>query len=355
MPRHPAAAAATATPAVRSPRRVRCAAVLAVAVTAMAPMVAAPLPAGAAATPDVRWSDTSVRAGGDVLATVRPGSLPRRTSPVLQRKFPDGWRVADDTARRTDDGLRLRVPTDQYGRFRYRVAARGRDGVVSVSAIQRVRVRTAYEPRGRTRQHAFLYDRRARWDSCREVRWKFNGDLAPRGGLRQVRAAVRRIHAATGIEFDYAGRSDRKADPLGDHVTGAAVVVGWRSARTFRRKTGSSQVVGLAGQRVVSGYRDAQGRVYKTYQGGVILNAGHRLDPGFGRGITWGEVIVHELGHVVGLAHASARTQVMYFSTTGYDADLGAGDLYGLRQLGDTRGCLERTAARATTASRLIR
>jgi hypothetical protein len=274
---------------------------------------------------------------------------------VLQRRFPDGWRVADDTAKRTDAGLRLRVPTDQYGRFTYRVAARGRDGVVSVSGSQRVRVRTGYDPRGRKRQHEFLFGQRARWDSCRAVRWKFNGDLAPRHGLRQVKAAVRRIHAATGIELEYAGRSERRSNPYGDHIPGAAVVIGWRSARTFERRTGSTQVVGLAGQRVVTGYRDAQGTVYRTHQGGVILNAGHRLDPGFGKGITWGEVIVHELGHVMGLAHAQARTQVMYFSTTGYDADLGAGDLHGLRQLGDTRGCLERTAARATYASRLTR
>ena len=34
--------------------------------------------------------------------------------------------------------------------------------------------------------------------------------------------------------------------------------------------------------------------VNQTVKGGVILNASHDLDPGFGKGRTWGEVLVHE-------------------------------------------------------------
>jgi hypothetical protein len=339
----------------RRSRRLRWATLVAGGATALTPLVAVPLVAEAASTPVVRWSDTDVRVGVKVVATVDPGSLPRGTSPVLQRKFPDAWREADGRARRTDAGLRLRVPTDQYGRFRYRVVATSRSGVVSASPSSPVAVRPTYDPRGRRRHYEFLDAQRIRWDSCRVVRWKFNGDLAPRRGLKQVKAAVRRIHAASGIEFVYAGRSDRKANPYGKHIAGAAVVIGWRSAQTFRRRVHSTQVVGLAGQQYVGGYRDAQGPVSRTTQGGVILNAGHRLATGFGRGTTWGEVIVHELGHVMGLGHIGAPTQVMYFSTTGRDANLGAGDLNGLRQLGDTRGCLQRTSGRATTGSRLSR
>jgi hypothetical protein len=341
-------------PTSRRSRRQRWVALVAGTAAGLTPLVGVPV-ADAAPTPTVHWSDSHVRAGAKVVATVEPRSLPRRTFPVLQRRFSDGWRVADRTATRTGDGLRLRVPSDQYGRFTYRVVARGAAGVVSVSDAQRVRVRPAYDPRGRKRSFRFLAARRARWDSCRTVRWTFNGDLAPRRGLRQVKAAVRRIHAATGIELEYVGRSERKANPYGDHVPGAAVIIGWRSARVFREYAGSPQVVGLAGQRFVSGYRDGEGRVDRTTQAGVILNAGHRLDRGFGRGTTWGEVIVHELGHVMGLGHAPARKQVMYFSTTGYDANLGAGDLTGLRRLGDTRGCLRRTSSRAAVGSALTR
>ena len=86
-----------------------------------------------------------------------------------------------------------------------------------------------------------------------------------------------------------------------------------------------------------------------------MLNASFDLESGFGRGVTWGEVIVHELGHIMGLDHVGSSKQVMYYSTTGFTANLGAGDLTGLRQLGDTRGCLRRTAGRATTGTALSR
>ena len=339
----------------RSGRRLRLRGltVLACAATLVAPLAAVTTTAGAASRPTVTWSDASVRAGAKVVVTVKSRSLPDGASPVLQRKFPDAWRTADATARRTDGGLRLTVPTDQFGRFTYRVAVRKKGAVVATSDTRRVRVRPGYDPRGRGGQHEFLYGRRTRWDSCREVRWKFNDSRAPRRGLKQVKAAVRRVHAATGLEFDYRGTTDRKANPLGDHVAGAAVVIGWRSARAFRRHIGSPQVVGLAGQRYLTGYRDADGAVHKTKQAGVMLNAAHRLGGGFGRGTTWGEVVVHELGHVVGLDHADSRKQVMYYSTTPYNADLGAGDLTGMRQLGDTRGCLRRTSARSVAGSGL--
>ena len=345
----------TAATTHRSARRLRRSALAACAATALAPLAAVPLTAQAASRPVVSWGDTSVQAGRRVVATVRPRSVPDGSSAVLQRKFPDGWRVADGTAERTDAGLRLTVPTDQFGRFTYRVAAKRKGAVVSSSDTQRVRVSPGHDPRGRAGQHEFLYDRRTRWESCRAVSWKFNGSRAPGHGLDQVKEAVRRVHAATGIEFDYRGKTDHKANPYGDDIAGAAVVIGWRGARTFRRYVGSPQVVGLAGQRFVSGYRDADGPVYKTVQAGIILNASHDLKRGFGTGTTWGEVLVHELGHVMGLDHTGADKQVMYFSTTGHNANLGAGDLNGLRRLGDTRGCLHRTSGRSTAGSGLTR
>ena len=340
-------------PRTRRRSRLRGLAVLGAAALLAPPAAVAPT-AAAASRPTVTWSDTSVRAGARVVATVAPRSLPSSGSPVLQRRFPDTWRTADATARRTEAGLRFRVPTDQFGRFTYRVAVRRQGEVVATSDSRRVRVRPGHDPRGRSSQHAFLFDRRTRWDSCRAVRWTFNDDRAPRHGLRQVKAAVRRVHAATGLEFDYRGKTEETVNPYGDHVAGAAVAIGWRPARAFRRHVGSPQVVGLAGQRYLTGYRDADGAVHKTKQAGVMLNAAHRLGGGFGRGTTWGEVVVHELGHVVGLDHADSRKQVMYYSTTPYNADLGAGDLTGMRQLGDTRGCLERISARSTLGSGLI-
>lgn len=332
MPHTPITRSATAT----------CAG-LALALTCLAPGLTAT--ASAQPRPHVAWSDTSVTAGTNVKVLVSRGAVPRRGKAVLQRRYPDGWSAADRHAKEVRHGYRLDVPTEQFGKFVYRVVVRTDAGRVSVSKPKDVRIRPPYDPRGRKRAYRYLGDQRARWNSCSEIEWTFNPRHAPRHGLKQVKAGIRRIHAATGLEFDYQGRTSDAANPLGDHVRGADVVIGWRSKRTFRRY-GGARVVGVGGSRSSSGYRDSQGRTSKIVQGGVILNAGFDLRSGFGRGVTWGEVIIHEVGHVVGMGHSPASNQIMYYSTTRYDASWGAGDLAGLRTLGDTRGCLHRTNGR---------
>jgi hypothetical protein len=52
-------------------------------------------------------------------------------------------------------------------------------------------------------------------------------------------------------------------------------------------------------------------RVYST--GAVALNSEQldRYEPGFGEGMTHGSLILHELGHLVGLGHTDAADSLM--------------------------------------------
>jgi hypothetical protein len=301
-----------------------------------------------AATPTARYSDRDVLLGDTVHTRVMASSLPYNSRPVLQRKFPDRWRTVDSTARRSGHVFVLRVPTDRLGSIVVRVAARRHGSVVSASSPGRVRVRPAHEPVGRAGQHAFSTHPLVRWDSCTTIRWVFNPAHAPASGLRQVRRAVGRVHAATGLSFEYAGRTNMPATAYGRQVHGADVIVGWRTRgyAPFRHRG----AVGVGGNRFVTGYREASGkRVSRAVHGGVVLNAHQigRLTNGFGRGYTWGEVIMHEVGHVMGLAHTSARRQIMSPHVTRRRATWGAGDLAGLRRVGDRHGCLHRSSARS--------
>ena len=63
---------------------------------------------------------------------------------------------------------------------------------------------------------------------------------------------------------------------------------------------------------------------------------------GFGPGVSRGRVLLHELGHAVGLEHVADTTQVMNTSVsrTSPPAAYGAGDRTGLRKVGAAAGCI---------------
>ncbi len=318
----------------------------------MAPVL---LPSAAAAVrPEVSYSDRNVVAGTTVKAVVKKSSRPNDATLVLQRRHLDKWRTADSTAEETKKGYVLHVPTNQYGTFDFRVVARRDGDVVSKSGSSTVTVRTPYDPKGRARQHEFAAKPRVRWDSCNRISWVFNSKSSPKRALKQVREGVRRIQRATGLDFVYKGKTTQKANPFGNDVKGADVIIGWRTAKDYKVFSQNPGTVGIGGNRYYAGYQEADGSpVNKAVQGGVVLNASMkgRLSNGFGKGATWGEVIIHELGHLVGLSHTGASSQIMYYSVIRRNADWGAGDLAGFRKLGDVRGCLERVPGRKAESS----
>jgi hypothetical protein len=61
---------------------------------------------------------------------------------------------------------------------------------------------------------------------------------------------------------------------------------------------------------------------------------------GFGSGEHIGRLVLHELGHVLGLGHTSNRDQVMFAGLDELPGELGAGDRAGLAALADA-GCEE--------------
>ncbi len=345
----------TPRPAVRatSPtRRVspgRAALLVAVASVVGVPLLVAP--GASAAAPRVTWSDRSVVAGKAMTATVAPSSVDG-AAVVLQRKFPDvPWRVADNTPRSTSSGLVLDVPTSQYGSFSYRVVAMQNDTVVSATDPVKVTVAPPYSPAGTASSHRFMSSPRWLWDACRgPITWRFGTGNAPKGALNQVKGAFARVHAATGLDFRYLGTTDVTPKPSGAPASGADLVIGWIGRSAFTDQYGGA--VGVGGATYYSSYRLANGdRVNRAAQGGVVLNAGFNddLTNGFGSGFTWGEVLMHELGHVIGLSHVDSTKQLMYPSITRGLARFGAGDLNGFRKVGDTVGCPVLDNGRART------
>ena len=107
--------------------------------------------------------------------------------------------------------------------------------------------------------------------------------------------------------------------------------------------------VGVGGASWVGGYVDRAGRpALVIVQGFALLSSGARMTPGFGQGSacglqgTRGQLLMHELGHAVGLDHPRVvdRSEIMSPLLSRKLARWGAGDRIALRDVGAASGCL---------------
>jgi Matrixin len=174
------------------------------------------------------------------------------------------------------------------------------------------------------------------YDPCRPVHYVLRPDHAPAGGARVVRDAVDRVAQVTGLRFVYDGVTDEEASTgresfqparYGDRW--APVLVSWVSVDEDPVFAGD--VAGRAGSVPLS----TPGNPTVFVTGTVELDAGEfddLLDSPGGTRQARG-IVLHELGHLVGLDHVGDPRQLMYPTDAGV-FDFAAGDLTGLAALG---------------------
>jgi len=196
-----------------------------------------------------------------------------------------------------------------------------------------------------------------RWDPCQAaITFRVNprsaaATVAGRAAaVTDVRGAFTRLGQATGMTFRYLGTTTRvpSGSGWGDGLGDAEIIVAWVDQRATR-----TTLLGRTGTAYAAG---TGGYSYKTWtwpldaapkaaigRGYVVLNAAVNASfaPGFGAGTTRGQLLLHELGHVVGLRHVTLASQLMYpilvpRSSSAYRS----GDLAGLRRLGRQAGCI---------------
>ncbi|WP_346620794.1 matrixin family metalloprotease [Blastococcus montanus] len=180
------------------------------------------------------------------------------------------------------------------------------------------------------------------YDPCRPIHYVLRPDGAPPGTEPLVHDAVARISELTGLRFVYDGYTDEpsagarapfQSDRYGDRW--APVLIGWQTEAENAALAGD--IVGEAGSTAVS--LDDGPRVYVT--GTVTLDGGQAPAILAGRdgAATVQAVVLHELGHLVGLAHVDDDTQLMYPETRRAVTGFADGDRAGLAALG-TGECL---------------
>lgn len=186
-----------------------------------------------------------------------------------------------------------------------------------------------------------------RWNPCEPIHYAANLEDAPAGALEDLQAATRRVSEATGIEFVYDGETESsvgfqtRAGYIVSTMEGGRwlpVLVIWVSHEEFTVWDAHQGVIAFAHP------EPGPADLADQYVSGlIVVDAEAGLPSGFDDRFSDGLVLMHELGHLVGLGHVSDPNELMFTSQRlpgNPISDWGPGDLEGLRELGREAGCL---------------
>jgi hypothetical protein len=187
-----------------------------------------------------------------------------------------------------------------------------------------------------------------RWNPCETITYAVNTRGATSPVRPDLKEALRRVTLATGVEFKSVGttretfiRAYLRMRYQGV-IRKAELIVIWVDHDDYE-----SILRGLHDPRPSVAFAKTMAGLYAhrdQYFGGIIvMDADATAARGFGYRYAHGSVLLHELGHVMGLDHVKDPDQLMYagphanFSVR----DFGPGDLEGLRRVGMEAGCLD--------------
>jgi hypothetical protein len=187
-----------------------------------------------------------------------------------------------------------------------------------------------------------------RFDPCTPVRFVVNPQGAPSGAVDEVREAFAVLGEALGMSFVDGGFTSERHLRIGDDERDAyqparygvgawaPILISWASAGDEPVLAGD--VLGYGGS--TSFWNSASDRAYVS--GEVVFDRELSLvRPGFGAGLTRGNLVLHELAHLVGLDHVEQRSELLYPTISAQSPDgYAAGDRAGLARLGAEAGCL---------------
>lgn len=200
----------------------------------------------------------------------------------------------------------------------------------------------------------------ATWAACRSLTWGLATDGAGPGATSDVHHAIRLAAAVTGLRFVYVDAAPPAPQrswlaPGGWPASAPDLVVAWavppsEQGRERPRShapvsdlltgSGEAAVGGWSAEyRTPSGGGRARGHIHHGY---VVLDAladarfapsFHHPDSGLAaaRRPLRGRLLLHELGHALGLAHVDDDKQVMHPEIGSGEAAWGLGDRAGLR------------------------
>ena len=275
---------------------------------------------------------------------------------AMQVKVKRSWQTLATTRSNGKGKFRIKSRLDWYGGHKVRVIAPGRRPFVRA---KKVTVAPQYVPIGSARDYDFIHGssvrKNYRFNPCQRVNYRLNTEDVGPSAKPLIKLALTQATWATGIRFKYVGKSklipynmkNRKRYPRGTDLVIAFAT--HAEVPDFVKRSAA----GFGGPRWIFPARNFKGqRVWMTDEAEVTLSTDY-FQNGFALSFfdntraTIGELILHEVGHALGLDHVPAATeQIMngrgyYRYPDGYYKGLyNLGDLNGLSKVGLKQGCL---------------
>ena len=209
------------------------------------------------------------------------------------------------------------------------------------------------------------HDHVVRWDPCQTITYAVNARKAgstPKAraaAIADTQAAMGRAGERTGMSFRYVGTTteiprDAAGASWTDRQRAAEIVIAWVKPGSA---TYGSNLLSQASGGYASGTGGWSWKAWTTASGQwrlaigrgfVVINADQNgsYRAGFGSGTTRGALLLHEVGHALGLNHVGATDELMYPTMLRRShSSYKDGDQRGLSKLGRNAGCIGVTDA----------